>query len=91
MLKLCSCNVAHNPESFKMSASQHDPQIFSNMHPLKITDIRSSVERQRDHFMRQAAKWQLEYLAMKSERDHLASLLKMHHDSKIQISKELLS
>lgn len=74
-----------------MSASQHDPQIFKDMHPLKIVDVRSSIERQRDHFMRQAAKWQLEYLQMKTERDNLASLLKMHHESKIQISKEFLS
>lgn len=34
-----------------------------------------------DYWIRCAARWQRQYMAMKQERDHLAALLKMHHQA----------
>jgi len=52
---------------------------FSQNETLSLDQIRSPVERERDHFMKSAAKWQMEYLKMKKERDNLIELLKFHH------------
>ncbi len=34
-----------------------------------------------DYWIKCAAKWQREFMAMKAERDNLAALLKMHHEA----------
>ena len=65
-----------------MSAFSQHTNALHEMHPLRIPNVPSSIERQRDHFMKSAAKWQLEYLAMKAERDALAELLKIHHQAR---------
>ena len=64
---------------------------FSQNETLLLGQVRSPVERERDHFMKSAAKWQMEYLKMKKERDNLIELLKFHHAAKIQISEGLHS
>jgi hypothetical protein len=38
-----------------------------------------------DYWMRCAARWQREYMAMKAERDHLAQLLKFHHQARAEV------
>ena len=38
-----------------------------------------------DYWIKCAARWQREYMAMKSERDQLLQLLKMHREAAEQI------
>jgi len=57
---------------------------FDQKEILSVDNIRSPIERERDHFMKSAAKWQMEYLKMKKERDDLLVLLKFHHDAKMK-------
>ena len=64
---------------------------LSHNETLSLDPVRSPVERERDHFMKSAAKWQMEYLKMKKERDNLLELLKFHHVAKIQINEGLHS
>lgn len=44
--------------------------------------------RQRTQSHRTIAKWQREYFAMKSERDHLAQLLRLHREAQQQLANE---
>jgi hypothetical protein len=48
----------------------------------------NDVEKQRDYFIKESAKWQKEYFAMKTERDNLMELLKMHHQATAEIKIE---
>lgn len=38
-----------------------------------------------DYWIKCAARWQREFMVMKSERDHLLQLLKMHRDAAAQV------
>lgn len=64
---------------------------FAHNGTLCLDQVRSPIERERDHFMRSAAKWQMEYLKMKKERDNLIELLKFHHEAKNQYVEGLHS
>jgi hypothetical protein len=43
-----------------------------------------NVEKQRDYFMKESAKWQQLYFNMRAERDHAITLLKDNHNNFFQ-------